>query len=531
MRTTRSLILIAVSVLLLFAIPEAQAAIVRPAEAVGDFQAHLDFQEIHHPDGTLDLVLLFSVANQELTFYEEWGNTFSGGMAVEASYKGEGGLRRSRKAVIPLSTTSRQQAASRTLYQVFSLTLEDVGVAGDVHCRLEDQGKPNPHEARRRDGNPVSMIDVVWRSGASDLPDNSLFVQPPIFLSGLPDVDDRVRLKRAGLDLSTSIQDHLHLNRRYGVEAEKLTVSFDVMAWRTDPMKQKRLPRNLLLQVLSKELDYALRDTIRLYDDPVSLISGGGVATVTWELDVNLLPTGIYQLSCAPLDGFGNAWLAEFDIQWKLAAIRASDKDQELTGRLVLTGDLWERFEDAGRDERELILTEFWREHDPDPMTPVNEAVIEFNRRLQYIQHELGGMGRAGPVDDRGQVYLYLGPPDEIQVRDMPPNADEYDDALDAVYDYYAPIRSGLTTKSNNEASRPEYETIQSQRNKKQKLHSADRFQGFQLWSYNNDGAPLFPNMYSGSGLGLRFLFLKRQGGSIYKLESSNIFDTGAIGK
>jgi hypothetical protein len=31
--------------------------------------------------------------------------------------------------------------------------------------------------------------------------------------------------------------------------------------------------------------------------------------------------------------------------------------------------------------------------------------------------------------------------------------------------------------------------------------------------------------------LGLRFLFLKRQGGSIYKLESSNIFDTGAIGK
>jgi GWxTD domain-containing protein len=236
-------------------------------------------------------------------------------------------------------------------------------------------------------------------------------------------------------------------------------------------------------------------------------------------------------LSCAPLDGFGNAWLAEFDIQWKLAAIRASDKDQELTGRLVLTGDLWERFEDAGRDERELILTEFWREHDPDPMTPVNEAVIEFNRRLQYIQHELGGMGRAGPVDDRGQVYLYLGPPDEIQVRDMPPNADEYDDALDAVYDYYAPIRSGLTTKSNNEASRPEYETIQSQRNKKQKLHSADRFQGFQLWSYNNDGAPLFPNMYSGSGLGLRFLFLKRQGGSIYKLESSNIFDTGAIGK
>ena len=508
----------------------AHALVVRPSEAIGDFHAHMDIQEILKTSGGRDLVLLFSIANSELTFEEEWGGAFKGGVRVRARLEVDGAPDIERVVDVPLETHSRRQAASGTMYQVFVVTLEDVPGAGYLDCRLEDTGKPSPREVRHRDGSPTAEIQIDWQSMTLDLRDNSLYITPPVFLAGAPAIKGRETYDSGMSGLMRDISGYLHPNRRYGLEAEKLQVRFDAVAWRLDPMKRDRLPKKLLIQVLAKDLDYVLRDTLTLYDDPLSLLNGGGHARIGWELDVNKLPTGVYQLSCAPLDGFGNAWLAEFDVHWTLSAYNRSDAELDLTGKLVLTGERLERFKESGRDERAIILSEFWEGIDPDPETRVNEALIEYKRRIRYVDKHLGGFGRGGPVDDRGLVYLYLGPPDEIEKRDMPSSGEEFEDALDAVYDAYAPIRGSLFQKDNHDKDRSIYETVQSRREKRSRLTRTDRYKGFQIWYYDREGDQLFPNVYSGMTPGSRFLFLLRLGGSVYHLESTNVFDVGAIG-
>ena len=67
------------------------------------------------------------------------------------------------------------------------------------------------------------------------------------------------------------------------------------------------------------------------------------------------------------------------------------------------------------KDAREAFIKEFWEKRDPNPETLENEAKIEFDRRIEYINRwfsEKTGKGR-GWESDRGRVYLLLGEPDE----------------------------------------------------------------------------------------------------------------------
>jgi GWxTD domain-containing protein len=64
---------------------------------------------------------------------------------------------------------------------------------------------------------------------------------------------------------------------------------------------------------------------------------------------------------------------------------------------------------------REEFIKEFWEKRDPNPETAENEAKIEFDARVEFIQRWFSEkMGRSHGLDsDRGKVYLLLGPPDE----------------------------------------------------------------------------------------------------------------------
>lgn len=72
---------------------------------------------------------------------------------------------------------------------------------------------------------------------------------------------------------------------------------------------------------------------------------------------------------------------------------------------------------------KEAFIEEFWLRRDPDPATEQNEARLEHEARLEFIErwfNERAGVG--GGVDsDRGKVFIVLGPPDErmTQERDV----------------------------------------------------------------------------------------------------------------
>ncbi|HWO56904.1 MAG TPA: GWxTD domain-containing protein [bacterium] len=70
-------------------------------------------------------------------------------------------------------------------------------------------------------------------------------------------------------------------------------------------------------------------------------------------------------------------------------------------------------------------LRRFWTSHDPTPTTPENEFREEHDRRVYHAIYLFGSPGKGGrPWDDRGEVYIRYGQPDERIVRQAGVNND-----------------------------------------------------------------------------------------------------------
>ncbi|MBM3309879.1 MAG: GWxTD domain-containing protein [Candidatus Aminicenantes bacterium] len=85
------------------------------------------------------------------------------------------------------------------------------------------------------------------------------------------------------------------------------------------------------------------------------------------------------------------------------------------TARLVMTGaeqSIFRHLPDA--QARREFIADFWEKRDPDPETEANEFKEEFDRRVEYCNAHFRE-GRRGINTDRGRIYLYLGPPDQVQ--------------------------------------------------------------------------------------------------------------------
>jgi len=72
-------------------------------------------------------------------------------------------------------------------------------------------------------------------------------------------------------------------------------------------------------------------------------------------------------------------------------------------------------FENASLEGKRNFMREFWKAHDPDPSTPVNEFEQSYMQRLAYVKENFGSSQVPGYRSDRGRVYLLYGAPDEIE--------------------------------------------------------------------------------------------------------------------
>jgi GWxTD domain-containing protein len=67
----------------------------------------------------------------------------------------------------------------------------------------------------------------------------------------------------------------------------------------------------------------------------------------------------------------------------------------------------------AAPNERPALWIKFYRETDPVPITPDNEALEEYFRRIAVANQRFRDEGVLGWRTDRGEVYMSLGEPDE----------------------------------------------------------------------------------------------------------------------
>lgn len=68
---------------------------------------------------------------------------------------------------------------------------------------------------------------------------------------------------------------------------------------------------------------------------------------------------------------------------------------------------------DASPEQRAALWATFWKQTDPNPATPDNEALRDYFRRIATANSRFREEGLAGWLTDRGKVYVTLGEPDQ----------------------------------------------------------------------------------------------------------------------
>ncbi len=514
--------------------PQAQA-ILHPLDGGGNFHTSVDVINRWVSEDQLDVMVLVEVTNADLKFERE-GDGFVGRVRVEVTLESLAGEIVTRKRQIHTPAMSEADAGARTQFQVFGVLLRDVSFReGRVSCGVYDvnQRKPGILNSARKNS-ASSECSTAWVAESAPRPTTGVALEEPLFLMQAPMDAWNPSHVDAQAEDSGWLQDYTHPSRRYGLQQDHLQI-FQPVWPQAGGVPLDHEPAGLRVEVVNLDMDFALHDTVRFDDRGRQALAAGRPAALFYSLDVNLLPEGAYLLNMAPLDGQGRGSLTRFDVIWRLSAL---GKHRGLVlgeGHTVFSGRELKDFLGSSPAEQEKLLEEFWDALNPDLESPVNEAYLEFQYRLAYVQKFLGGFGEFGAVDDRGEVFLLLGPADEIQTKHMPMNFRDQDDARIKVYQSLAPDRDGTTAKGGSIGGTQNinpYEAVggvpmpysySAERDRGNIVYSASHNFPFELWKYENGGNPLFPSRFADRGLHPRFLFIDQTGQGDYKLESSNV--------
>jgi len=81
--------------------------------------------------------------------------------------------------------------------------------------------------------------------------------------------------------------------------------------------------------------------------------------------------------------------------------------------RYLITREERRTFLNLPAAERPAFQDEFWKKRDPDPETEENEVKTQYFQRIDEANHLFTDGGEPGWLQDRGRIYILLGPPDQ----------------------------------------------------------------------------------------------------------------------
>ncbi|MBN1894733.1 GWxTD domain-containing protein [bacterium] len=89
----------------------------------------------------------------------------------------------------------------------------------------------------------------------------------------------------------------------------------------------------------------------------------------------------------------------------------------------IMPRERFAQIKSLNRDDQKKALEAFWKEHDPDPETPLNELEQEFYRRVVHaVQRYSLSTGLPGWKTDRGRIVILFGEPADVERRESPLN-------------------------------------------------------------------------------------------------------------
>jgi len=338
------------------------------------FVASLRYLRGPAPDSTLALFAL-SLANSSLTFQRS-GNEFVAEYRLEATFRGDSGL-------VPTRQIARDEQVRVRRFQetlradesiVFQQFITLAPGAYTVSVMVRDRNGPAFSRAERVDTapnlwrrpgltRPIPFYEGTGRTEISDLP--ALLANP-----------------RATLPYGTD-------TLRFYVEAYGLAGG---------------------ARVIARVVDGTDRE---LWRDTVALRGDARLATATIAVAPERLPVGEAEIEATPAGGGDTTrarFLVSFSNQWVI-----TNFDEMLAMLRYFAAQEWvDSLRKAPPQERPAVWRNFWKATDPVAITPENEALDDYFRRVQQANNRFTDEGGPGWLTDRGEVFISLGEPDEV---------------------------------------------------------------------------------------------------------------------
>jgi GWxTD domain-containing protein len=236
-----------------------------------------------------------------------------------------------------------------------------------------------------------------------------------------------------------------------------------------------------------------------------SLVAGSYVL----EISAHNRRTGVEATSSRP-----------FEVLWAIASW-SKDADTLLEEmKLIMRAQEYSELVQLSPGAREVYLAQFWKKLDPDPATSQNEALLEFQRRVQYADRQYSGTVGRGMLTDRGRVYVRYGPPDEVNYQYSSSsfgeneNVERVTDPAERVGLSNRPPASYLDPDEYREGDVSDLATQRGGANIKSKE--------IEVWEYDGNGSTLYGRAAGkDTHRGLKFIFADEMGNGEYELIGS----------
>lgn len=328
-------------------------------------------------DATSDSTLAvfgLSLANHSLSFQRD-GPGYTAQYHVEVAFRSDSGPMRqfaTDETVRVKAFQETQRSDESVIYQQF------IGVPPGVYhvaVTVRDRNSPSvghrertdtvPRLARQAMGEPLAVYQGPGRSRVSEVP--NLLVNPRSTVS-------------------------------YGADSLRFYVE----------VYGARPGARLAVRALDQGGQEMWRDT-------VALTGSDNFAVALVTLRPGALPVGEGRFEVQPLGQSGLSsrtarFLVSFSDQWAI-----TNYDQMISLLRYFERQDWvDKLRQAPPDQRPAVWREFYKATDPVPVTPENEALEAYFRRIQFANQRFRESGEPGWLTDRGEVYISLGEPDDV---------------------------------------------------------------------------------------------------------------------
>lgn len=496
----------------LFLLAAVVAALAAPAHAQhlgrGDFDFHLDTVAFRGHDDRVLTDIVVRVPNHSLRFKED-----SKGWTTRVVFKflltddsGKEVFKQAETMTFHEVDPSRAESSLAFQTVIKQLSLAPGGYWLSVGLENLDAPKISI-VGLIKDQNKSSSVNKA-RLNLPRIPETEPSFSTPLFVW---DIDPRAQGIR---------KYQPNAARMYGLYRDTLTVYVELYL----PDEMAKAPSFEFHTEIVNSAAQSIRETKRTLPNPTP--EGGALRTypVLIREDLSTVVAGTYSLFLSfGLDGqtIARVKSGDFSVAWDLRTWEIPRREYLAEARFLLGDDEFKAFQQKSPGEQEQVLDALWKSFDPTPETGVNEAYDTFVERIDFINAHYSARGPA-IMTPQGDIYLRYGAPDEVVQDVVPLNYETLLEAEQIVEDPYHPmdyssnatrqetlpvIVNSIAGGSPNARNRPEDNTGVP----------------YELWIYVAGGQPMLQrDKIQELDIGMRFLFVDRDGYGVYALERSS---------